>query len=41
VRIDAGILVVMGCLLAGAGDNRHELANPQQRMHPALNFQQL
>lgn len=40
VRIDAGILVVMGCLLAGAGANRHGFLIPQQRMHPALNFQQ-
>ncbi|ESZ65976.1 hypothetical protein X727_27585 [Mesorhizobium sp. L103C119B0] len=40
MRIVAGILVVMGCILA-AGANRHGLLIPQQRMHPALNFQQV
>src|SRR5512147_2808423 len=34
VRIDAGTLFVMGCLLAGAGSLRRRFAKPQQGCTP-------
>ena len=40
VRIDAGTLLDMGCLLAGAGGNRRRLRKSSARMHPYQFFQQ-
>ena len=34
VRIDAGTLFATGCLLAGAGGNRHRFVNPQRGCTP-------
>ena len=34
VRIDAGTLFATGCLLAGAGGNRHRFMNPQRGCTP-------
>ena len=39
-EVDAGTLLDMGCLLAGAGGNRRRLRKSSARMHPYQIFQQ-